>query len=277
MALFITALSMIAAPRADAEALSSAPDVELWRLDCGRMIIPDISYFSDAFAYEGRSADIGNGCYLIRNGDRYLLWDAGLPLEFKDNENPDEDGWISSISTSISGQLAEIGLAPRDIDFIGVSHYHGDHIGQAGEFAASTLLMSEADAERIRSTPPGNARRRLSPWFDGGAQARWFEGDFDIFGDGSVIILATPGHTPGHSSLLVRLPQKGPVFWTGDLFHFRSEVGKRNVSRWNTSRPDTLASIERFEQLVKALDPLVVVQHDAADIKLLPAFPKSAH
>lgn len=254
---------------------SAGTELEMWRLDCGEMIIDDISYFSDTYRYAGKSADLGNGCYLIRHGEHYLLWDAGLSKEYLNNSTK-EDGWLETISSTLVDQLTEIGVSPADIDYLGVSHFHGDHIGQAADFGEATLLISRADADWIRKNPPGNARRRLSHWFDGEAEIVEFSGDQDVFGDASVIITATPGHTPGHSSLLVFLKNTGPVFLTGDLFHFHSEVGLRNVSRWNTSRADTLASIERFEELVEALNPVVIVQHDKDDIAKLPAFPAAA-
>ena len=273
----ITIAAQSAQARGKTEVSSkSTADIEMWRLDCGEMKIGDISYFSDAFAYDGQAADISNGCYLIRNSEQYLLWDAGLSTEYLGNRAPDEDGWISSVSATIESQLGRLGLNRTDIDLVSLSHYHGDHVGQAAEFAPSTLLISVADADRIRSMPQGNARRRLAPWFDGGAPMIEFAGDRDVFGDGSALILAMPGHTPGHSALLVNLPETGPVLLTGDLFHFRSEIGKRNVSRWNTSRAETLASIERFEAIRRAIDPLVIVQHEKRDVGLLPPFPESA-
>ena len=262
-------LSLAAGPATPAPA-----DLELWRLDCGTFVIEDIAYFSDAHLYDGRSAKLSNGCYLVRNGDRYLLWDAGLPREDLGNTKF-EDGWLSSLTVTLADQLRELGLEPGDIDFVAVSHYHGDHVGQAGDFGHATLLMSRADVERLRGQPPGNARRRLAAWFEGGAPLVDFAGDHDVFGDGSVLILALPGHTPGHSGLLIRLPGAGPVLLSGDLFHFRSEIGQRVVSRWNTSRADTLASIERIEAITKSLNPLVIVQHDVADVARLPAFPAS--
>ena len=256
-------------------AAEDAPDIEMWRLDCGTMAIDDISYFSDAFYYDGQSATIDNGCYLVRNGDRYLLWDIGLPRDVLGNTTPD-DGWTSSIRVTIADQLDEIGLEPSDIDFVGISHFHGDHIGQAGEFSEATLLIGKADADWLRGRPPGNARRRLAAWFEGNAVMEEVAGDHDVFGDGTVTILATPGHTPGHGSLLVRLPETGPVLISGDLFHFVSEIGMRNVSRWNTNRTETLASIERFTAIIENIDPVVIVQHDPADTDKLPAFPASA-
>lgn len=256
-------------------AARDAADIEMWRLDCGQMIIDDISYFSDAFAFEGQSATIDNGCYLVRNGAQYFLWDAGLPRDYLGNTTPDQ-GWTSSVRITIADQLNEIGLDANDINFVGISHFHGDHIGQADEFAAATLLIGKEDADWLRSRPPGNARRRLAPWFEGDAVMEERTGDHDVFGDGTVTILATPGHTPGHGALLVRLPETGPVLISGDLFHFASEIGMRNVSRWNTSRAETLASIERFNAIIENLDPLVIVQHDPADTDKLPAFPASA-
>ena len=162
---------------------SEVTDIELWRLDCGQMIIDDISYFSDSYKYEGQSAKITNGCYLVRHGDQYLLWDAGLPRDVLGNTTAN-NGWTSSINVTIEDQLKVLGLEIEDIDFLSVSHFHGDHIGQAAEFTDATLLMSGTDATWIREHPSGNARRRLAPWFDETANMQEFSGDHDVFGDG---------------------------------------------------------------------------------------------
>ena len=249
--------------------------VQLWRLDCGEMIIDDISFFSDAFAYSGLSATISNGCYLIRNGEEYLLWDLGLAEDYLDNTEP-YDGWTSSISITLEDQLGEIGVSTSDINYVAISHYHGDHIGQGKSFDKSRLLISQADFERIEDNPSHSARRRLTHWFDKSTAVTTFTGDHDVFGDGLVRILAMPGHTPGHSALMVWLPETGPVLLTGDLYHFRSEIGTQIVSNWNTSRAETLASYARLEAIVGRFDPLVIVQHDPLDIVKLPAFPQSA-
>lgn len=267
-AVFVWCLCM-AAPAA------AKSDLALWRLDCGTMDIEEMSYFSDAFAYDGQSVFLSNGCYLVRNGDRYFLWEAGLPASYLGNETRN-NGWLSSLSVTLEDQLAQIDLEPADITLFGISHYHGDHIGQAPAFTNATLFISEADANWIRKSPPGNARSKLAHWFDGDGPITEFSRDHDVFGDGTVRILRTPGHTPGHSSLLVRLPETGDVLLSGDLYHLRREVGLRNVSQWNPSRADTLASIERFEAIVEELDPITIIQHDPVDIDKLPAFPTPA-
>lgn len=252
-----------------------AADIELWRLDCGKMVIDDISYFSDTHTYDGQSATISNGCYLIRNGDQLLLWDAGIARDYLGNTES-RGGWLSTISQTIEDQLAEIGFDPSDVGFLGISHFHGDHIGQAADFSDATLLMHESSINWIRENPPGNAHTRLHAWFAGESMMTGFDGDHDVFGDGTVSIITLPGHAPGHAGLLVRLSETGYVLLSGDLYHFQSEVGTRIVSKWNLSRADTLASMERFESIISALKPIVVIQHDPGDIAKLPPFPKSA-
>jgi N-acyl homoserine lactone hydrolase len=84
-------------------------------------------------------------------------------------------------------------------------------------------------------------------------QKKLLNGDYDVFGDGLVRILSTPGHTPGHQVLLVKLPSKGYVILTGDLYHLRQSRDERLVPVFNTSRAETLASIDRVERLAKNL------------------------
>jgi N-acyl homoserine lactone hydrolase len=97
-----------------------------------------------------------------------------------------------------------------------------------------------------------------------------------VFGDGSVVILRTPGHTPGHSSLLVRLKETGPVLLSGDLMHFRENYETNGVPSFNTDRAQTIASLDRFKKIAEALKATVIIQHDMRDIGKLPAFPAGA-
>jgi len=261
-------------------AASRATDAEiaLWRLECGLMEIDDRSYFSDTHDYDGSSGEAVNGCYLIRHKSaetvRYLLWDLGLGKELLNAPRDDGDGWVSSLPASIEQQLSQLGLTPRDIDLVGISHFHGDHIGQAPDFHGSHLLMGQRDIDYLLSRPVGNARRRLAHWFENPDRITGWTRDHDVFGDGSVTILALPGHTPGHAGLLVRIGEGKTVLLSGDLYHYHAELGTGTVSKWNSSRAETLASQDRFERLVKALKPIVVIQHDRADIAKLPPFPE---
>jgi glyoxylase-like metal-dependent hydrolase (beta-lactamase superfamily II) len=86
-------------------------------------------------------------------------------------------------------------------------------------------------------------------WISGVGKVETLPNDKDVFGDGSVIILNTPGHTPGHHGLLVKLKEKGNVLITGDLVHFHENYDTNGVPWFNTSRAESLASIDRFKKL----------------------------
>jgi N-acyl homoserine lactone hydrolase len=125
--------------------------------------------------------------------------------------------------------------------------------------------------------PPENANPApFANWIKGESKVEPVPLDKDVFGDGSVIMLYTPGHTPGHHSLLVKLPQTGNVLLSGDLMHFRENYDSNGVPAFNTDRSQTLASLDRVKKIVAASKATVVIQHDARDVDKLPAFPASA-
>ncbi len=99
-------------------------------------------------------------------------------------------------------------------------------------------------------------------------------GDYDVFGDGSVKILNTPGHTPEHQSLLLRLSQNGVIILSGDLFHQKTSYEPLRVPVFNTSRANTIASADRIRALLKNTQGRLIIQHDAHDFEKLPKFPE---
>ncbi len=105
------------------------------------------------------------------------------------------------------------------------------------------------------------------------AKTQMIDGDYDVFGDGSVRILKAPGHTPGHQALQLKLKKTGVVILSGDLYHTRANRAAARVPGFNVSRADTLASINRIEKIVKNTKAHFVVQHDPDDFKSLPKFP----
>ena len=113
-------------------------------------------------------------------------------------------------------------------------------------------------------------------WISGGGKAEPVTLDKDVFGDGTVVMLDTPGHTPGHHSLLVRMKDKGNVILTGDLAHFHENYDSNGVPSFNTDRAASLASLDRVKKMAANLKATVVIQHDARDIGILPAFPAAA-
>ena len=258
-------------------AAQTEPDIEMWRLDCGTIELSDTAPFSDTHLYDGETRTLADSCYLIRNGDRYLLWDTGLPAALKGASTTQ---WVFtlSIDKTIAEQLAEIELTPSDITFVGISHYHDDHIGQAAGFPDAELLIGRGDAEAVASGRMEATRAQLAPWLADGASGKVtrIAADHDVFGDGSVRMVAMHGHTPGHKSLVVELPQSGTFMLTDDLYHFEEQIENKGVPVFNTDRADTLASFHRFNQMADNLDATIVIQHDPRHLDRLPTFPKSA-
>lgn len=256
-----------------------APDLEMWQLDCGTIELTDAGDFSDAHLYDGEERTLVVNCYLIRNADQYMLWDAGLSKDLI-GISYTEGAFTVSMKRSLVDQLAELTLSPEDINLAAVSHYHFDHTSQLADFPDATLLIGAADWDVVKAAQEPNQLvdpRPFTPWLgEDTAPVTAIAQDHDVFGDGSVLIKATPGHTPGHASLLVRLPEKGDVLLTGDLYHFEEQVTNRGVPQFNTNRADTLASMARFDAIAKSLDATVIIQHDSRHLDRLPTFPEAA-
>ena len=267
LALGICANALVAAP----VSAQVAPDVTLTRLaDCGTPQAPtEVNLrFSDAYAFDDLKVQFVFSCYLIKHGNNYMLWDTGHSMTAP-NVAP---------KISVVDQLAKLGVKPEQIQYVGISHYHGDHTGQVASFPQATLLIGQGDWNAITAPKPaaGVNAPPFAHWISGGGKVEPLPADKDVFGDGSVIILNTPGHTPGHHSLLVKLREKGNFLITGDLVHFHENYNSNGVPWFNVSRADTLASIDRFKKLAQTFRATVIIQHDARDIGKLPAFPNGA-
>jgi len=258
------ALVALAAPA------QAAPDMALTRLECGTPQAPiDVNQrFSDTYAYSDLKLQFVYSCYLVKHGDDYLLWDTGHAMTTP-NVAPKE---------SLVDQLAKLNLKPEQIKYVGISHYHADHTGQVSSFPKAMLLIGKGDWDAISSPNPaqGVNFKPFEHWTKGESKVEPLALDKDVFGDGSVIVLRTPGHTPGHQSLLVKLPQTGNVVLIGDAAHFRENYDSDGVPAFNFDRAQTVASVERIKTIAKNLKATVIIQHDKRDIDKLPAFPGSA-
>ena len=251
------------------------PLMEMWRLDCGEIDFTDFNaFFSDTSEYPAGPKRLVGSCYLIRHGSDYMLWDTGLPGAIVGN--PARTAQLTAtLRTRIVDQLARINVRPEQVTIVGISHYHFDHTGQAADFPHARLIMGAGDIAALRGTDPGVERAPLAHWLTGGGQVTEARGDHDVYGDGKVTMMSLPGHTPGHRALLVRLAS-GPVLLSGDMYHFTEQVERRGVPPFNTSRAETLASMDRFDRLARNLRATMIIQHEPADVAKLPAFPASA-
>jgi glyoxylase-like metal-dependent hydrolase (beta-lactamase superfamily II) len=267
LALGICANALVAAP----VSAQPAAEVTLTRLsDCGTPQAPtEVNQrFSDTYSYGGLKIQFVFSCYLIKHGDSYMMWDTGHSMT------------APSVAPKVSvvDQLAQLGVKPEQIQYVGISHYHADHTGQVASFPQATLLIGKGDWDAITAPKPaaGVNAPPFAHWISGGGKVEPQLTDKDVFGDGTVVILNTPGHTPGHHSLLVKLKEKGNVLISGDLVHFHENYEGNGVPWFNTSRADTLASIDRFKKLAANFKAQGIIQHDARDIGKLPAFPAAA-
>ena len=259
-------------------AIAQKAEVKLWRLDCGTVAANDLNAFSDTNAYTGQSKRLASSCYLIRHGSDYLLWDTGLPSAIKGKPLDDSQAMDATVTLTIKEQLAQLKIDPAQITHIGLSHYHFDHSGQLAEFPGATLIVGKGDWT-VLTTDPASYGANPAPfahWISGGGKVDQATTDKDVFGDGTITMLRLPGHTPGHSGLLVRLKDTGPVLLTGDLAHFSENYASNGVPTFNVNRADTLASLDRFKKLADNLKATVIIQHEPADVSKLPAFPKAA-
>jgi len=241
-------------------------DVRLFVFDCGSLHFDDVAGFG-LTNDETPVREMFVPCYLIEhrgNGVERLLFDAGLPPGIVGRGSVElQPGVTMQYRRSLEDQLAELDLEPSDIDYVAFSHLHFDHVGSANVFTASVQLIQAAEyragfVDRLEVYQP--------ELFLGLAESprRLLDGDHDVFGDGSVLLISAPGHTPGHQALLVKLEAPGPVLLSGDLYHFRRSRDLRRVPVFNTDPEQTLASMDKVEALLEREGATLWIEHDKA-------------
>jgi N-acyl homoserine lactone hydrolase len=242
------------ASTAPAVAQESKGTIErLYVIECGQGHAADVSRWSPG-VNEGKPIDYVSNCYLIKHAQGYLMWELGVGDELA--ALPEGRGSFTRwrLARTLASQLQELGLKPADVKQIAASHTHFDHIGNVELFPAALLLVQKAEYEW--PSPLGVAR------FKPEHPVRKLEGDLDVFGDGSVTLISTPGHTPGHQSILVRLAKTGPILITGDAAHFKENWDGRRVPSFNVDRDKTLASMERIAGIVARERAQLWIHHD---------------
>ncbi len=236
------------------------PGVEkLYILNCGEGTAGDISRWSPG-VNEGKSMDFVDSCYLIKHAQGWFLWDTGIPDAVATMPNglapADPKAVFWRRPKTLAAQLDQLGVKPADIKAMAISHTHPDHIGNVEMFPSTMLYVQKAEYE----WPGANNQ----PRFNAEHPVTKLEGDHDVFGDGSVTILSTPGHTPGHQSLLVKLPNTGAIVLTGDAVHFRENWDNRRVPSLNTDKEQTAASMQKIADTLTKEKAQLWINHDKA-------------
>ena len=277
MRLQLARIWMLAAALAVAGSLRAADpagEIRLYALDCGRASAKDGGFLSDTGEYDGKPVAVAVPCFLIRHPKGTLLWDTGLSDKIAESPNGvEQDGIHMSMAKTLARQLKELGLSAGEVTYLAFSHLHFDHTSNANAFEASTWIMNGSDLKWALGTPTPFGVDPASFSAYSKAKTKMIEGDYDVFGDGTVRILKTPGHTPGHQVLVLQLRKSGTVILSGDLYHLRDNRKFRRIPTFNSSRAETLASIDRIERIVKNRKARFVVQHDPDDFAALPRFP----
>ena len=223
-------------------------------------------------------------CFLVAHPKGTLMWDLGiLPDETVEARARGEQGnptatsaAVTTVPRTLASQLAELGYRPAGITYFAFSHAHVDHNANANLFAASTWLARPA--ERAFMWEEGNTRVNRT-FFDKIKDSKSISLDkdeYDVFGDGSVVLKAAPGHSPGHQVLVLNLAKTGRIMIAGDLYHYPQE---RTLHR---PPPDTefniqqsAASREMIEEYLKRTKTEIWIEHDFvanAKLKKSPAY-----
>jgi glyoxylase-like metal-dependent hydrolase (beta-lactamase superfamily II) len=238
---------------ASAAELAPPPKVtspRLYVLDCGTLIYDKPEDYN-LKREEVKNTNMSVTCYLVVHPKGMLIYDTGLNDRLVGRPLYENvvDGYAQIKFNTMRGQLADIGVKNVNIDYLVLSHYHWDHIGNADDFAGSMWLVYQADREKMFSQSA-----RAYPWFDQysaleHSRTKVLSGDYDVFGDGTVLVIATPGHTEGHCSLLVRLRNTGPIVLSGDLYHY-AEERDRNRMPDEEKTTGTIESRRKIEELL---------------------------
>src|SRR6266571_2098640 len=234
------------------------PGVEkLYILNCGEGVAGDISRWSPGVNV-GKSMDFVDNCYLIKHARGWFLWDTGVTDAIAAMPNgqapadPRATHWRRP--KTLAAQLEQLGVKPADVKGMAVSHTHPDHSGNVEMFPQTMLYVQKAEYEWPL---PNN-----SPRFVPAHPVTQLEGDKDVFGDGSVTIISTPGHTPGHQSLVVKLSKTGALLLSGDAVHFKSNWDNRGVPTGNTGQEQTKASMEKIAGVLATEKATLWINHD---------------
>jgi N-acyl homoserine lactone hydrolase len=251
-----------ALPAASAQQVTGGAD-RLYVLDCGHGTAPNQGRFAPGYN-EGKPFDLTDNCYLIHHPQGYLLWGTGIPDRFLDIPSgvPSYGGrpnWV--VNKGLKKQLEQLGIKPSAIRYIGLANSHIDHVGNLGTFPDATILIQKAEWDFFQALPFRPEMVDEGRLMTDKRMVK-IEGDYDVFGDGTVMIIATPSVTPGNQSLLLKLPKTGAILFSGDVIHFQYGWDHSMVpgNVWNKEK--TVESFRRLSDLLAENNARLWIEHD---------------
>jgi glyoxylase-like metal-dependent hydrolase (beta-lactamase superfamily II) len=251
--------------------------VRLYVFDCGVLNIADPERFQ--LKREEMVTNIMSApCFLVAHPKGTLAWDVGVVPDsaFKADGIPIGQGY-AMVTKPLKAQLAEAGYRPADITYLAISHYHYDHVANANQFAGATWLARqvERDAMFAESAP---TKLNYYANYSGLKDSKTVilkDDEYDVFGDGTVILKSAPGHTAGHQVLFLKLAKTGPVLLSGDLYHYPEERTLNRVPTFEFNKEQTAESRAAIEVFLKKTGAQLWIQHDYvgnSKLKKAPAY-----
>ena len=238
----------------------------LYIFDCGVIKGLGVELFGFK-AGEVPARDFFVPCYLVVHPKGTMMWDVGVISDsaFKADGAPVTDG-RSTVDKPLLPQLAALGYTPKDITYLGLSHYHSDHTANANAFAGSTWLVHPADRDFMFGTPPPGTIIQTATFASlKTSKTKLLDAsDYDVFGDGTVVIKYAPGHTPGHQVLFLKLKKFGPLVVAGDLYHYPEERTMNRFPSFEFDKAQSAASRASIEAFQKRMKAQLWIEHDAA-------------
>jgi glyoxylase-like metal-dependent hydrolase (beta-lactamase superfamily II) len=224
---------------------------------------------------EIKEVDFRNTSYLIVHPKGTLMFEAGAVEDshFTGDGSPVSEG-IMTATKPLLPQLAATGYTPKDVTYFAMSHYHSDHTANANAFASAIWIVQKAERDFMFSDKPQGIIQPAQYSALRNAKTQLLDNaDFDVFGDGTVVVMSAPGHTPGHQVLFVRLPKTGPVLLSGDLYHYPEERTTGRIPTFEFNVEQTKAARARVEAFIKKSGAQLWIEHDIATHAKLPAAP----
>ena len=224
---------------------------------------------------ELKEVDFRNTSYLIVHPRGALMFDSGAVEDghFK-GDQPVTEG-IMSATRPLLPQLKEAGYTPADVTYFAMSHYHSDHTANANAFEGATWIVQKAERDFMFAEKPAGIIQPTHYSALKTSKTKVLDNeDFDVFGDGTVVVKSAPGHTPGHQVLFVKLAKTGPVVLAGDLYHYPEERTTGRVPTFEFNVEQSKASRQKIEAFVKQAGAQLWIEHDIATHAALPKAPK---
>jgi glyoxylase-like metal-dependent hydrolase (beta-lactamase superfamily II) len=279
-----------------------APILQVSALPTGTLHLPDRWLFEDGDTclHSARQFSPDYSFHIEHPSGRRILFDLGMRKDLQNNPKAiqaDYDLVTPEVPEDAVDILAKGGVQPDDIDTIILSHLHFDHVGDCTLFPNTNIIAGPGS---YAATTPGWPKKQSSPFLsavldhpkfqeiafqpNSALPETMFEEALDFFGDGSLFVISTPGHMPGHLGAIVHSGTNEWIFLGGDCCHHRAllmdrrpmsvTVGPNGTSSFHSNPEVATKTIAKVRHLDDDANVFVALPHDASLMDILPLFPE---